>query len=200
MSDKGKYTRCVLLAGASSLAFLLSMLLISYSEDGAVNGIVSTIAMYSSFLIFGTLVLVPHVPIRTRSPARVLFLICLPLLLVWAVFGVVEGVSQGLDKIIDRYIPISAWIWAYAIAGGAWILALTYATLRTAQLRRSKRFWHYVSLVALVVGILIFGVGINFCLFFCSKWNEPVMIISGVLLLLVTPLAVTTALYFGTEC
>ena len=199
MSEKRSYTKQVLLASASSLAFLLSMVSIWYLEGTALAGVIATTAMYLSFLLFGAFVLVPHVPIQTRTRARVIFLVCLPVLLGWAISGVGEGLIQSLDKIIDRYIPMTVWSWAHAVAGGVWVLGLAYATLWTAKLRRSKRFWHYVLPVALVVAILIFGVDVNFCWFYCSNWNGPVMLVSGVLLLLVTPAGVTTALHFGTE-
>lgn len=199
MSAKGSYTRYALLASASSLVFVLPMLLISYSEDGAHDDIGMAIGGYLWILLFGAFVLVPHLPRQTRTPVRVIFLVCLPLLLGWALFGVVEGLSHVLDRFIDQHIPIAVWVTIDAVAGGAWVLGLTYATLRTAKLSRSGYFWRYVTLLAIVVAVLIFGFGINFCMFFCSKWNEPALIVSGVLLLLVTPIGVTTALHFGAE-
>jgi len=197
MSSNSGIRRYLLLAGASSLAFLAWFLLILY-DDG--NDLVNALVGYTALLVFGSCVLVPHVPAQKRTPARVFVLVCLPVLASWLFVGVMDGLDSLLSDFSDIYFSDPVWMSFSAAAGIAWVLILANAVIPVSGLARSSRFWLYVSLVAAACGLCIFVAGTIFQDCFlrsCAQWKDLTLVVSVALLFLGGPPALTTALCFG---
>jgi len=197
MSSISNYWRLVWLAGLSSAAQFLAAIVFTKIDDGIYPEVLGHIATAAVLMLFGALVLLPHVANRMKTPVRVLGVVTLPILVMLLASVAVIGANKSVEMLVDGYIPLTVSYAILAIGSGVWILGLGAALLWIGKLRPAAHFFRNLLLVAIVVAGLVFIFFDSFCMFQCSKWDGPLLTISGILLISGIPLGLTTVLYLG---
>jgi len=168
-----------------------------YIEDSDGPVIVSQAGVVAALVLFAALVLVPHVPAEKRQPFRLAGVVALPLLAMLPAALIALALNSAAEAFIDGYVPLAVEEVVAGIASGSWVIGLGVGLTWIAGLQRSGRLWRNLAVMALGVAGLVFLFCHSFCLFFCSKWDDPLLALSGTLLILGTPIGLTTALYSG---